>query len=81
MKIRESSRYLLTLINDILDMSRIENGMMELTPERFFMDREMEEVCSMMEVQAVKTRIQFHSDIQVQHNCLCGECNPPAVRC
>ncbi|RHP29088.1 ATP-binding protein [Lachnotalea sp. AF33-28] len=72
-KIRESSRYLLTLINDILDMSRIENGMMELTPERFFMDREMEEVCSMMEVQAVKTRIQFHSDIQVQHNCLCGD--------
>lgn len=72
-KIRESSRYLLTLINDIQDMSRIENGMMELTPERFFMDREMEEVCSMMEVQAVKTRIQFHSDIRVQHNCLCGD--------
>jgi signal transduction histidine kinase/ActR/RegA family two-component response regulator len=72
-KIRESSRYLLTLINDILDMSRIENGMMELTPEKFLMDRELEEVCSMMEVQAVKTRIQFHPDLRIQHNCLYGD--------
>ena len=35
-KIMSSSQYLLGLINDILDMSRIENGKMEITHEPFY---------------------------------------------
>lgn len=34
-KIRSSSHYLLNLISDILDMSRIENEMMTITSEPF----------------------------------------------
>lgn len=34
-KIKTSSRYLLSLINDILDMSRIESGKMELEQNPF----------------------------------------------
>ena len=34
-KITKSSRHLLGLINEVLDMSRIENGKIELTEEDF----------------------------------------------
>ncbi len=37
-KIKSSSHYLLSLINDILDMSRIESGKMELDHTAFSMD-------------------------------------------
>lgn len=39
-KIQSSSNYLLGLINDILDMSKIESGKMKLQPDNFSM-REM----------------------------------------
>ncbi len=43
-KIGASARHLLSLINDILDMSRIESGRMELKEEVFWFDELMDQI-------------------------------------
>ncbi|MBR2528722.1 MAG: response regulator [Blautia sp.] len=43
-KIGSSARHLLSLINDILDMSRIESGRMELKKEEFFFREMLEQI-------------------------------------
>jgi signal transduction histidine kinase len=44
LKIHSSAKHLLALINDILDLSKIEAGRMELSPERFDVARAVDEV-------------------------------------
>ena len=51
-KINNSSKYLLALINDILDMSRIENGKMELEETGFSLTHILDELQEMMIGQA-----------------------------
>ena len=51
-KIRSSSRYLLSLINDILDMSRIESGNLSINEEAFSLREILEEVESIISGQA-----------------------------
>lgn len=52
LKIRSSSRYLLSLLNDILDMSRLERGMMTIAREPFSLSRTLDELKSMMSGEA-----------------------------
>ena len=48
-KIRASGKHLLALINDILDLSKIEAGKIELSPETFDLAGLIEEVVSMVQ--------------------------------
>lgn len=51
-KISSSSKHLLNLINEILDMSKIEKGKLELADEPFDLDEMMQEICSMIRPEA-----------------------------
>lgn len=72
-KIQASSVYMLSLVNDILDMSRIENGKLVLTAEKFRMSAILEEIRSMMLAQAEVKNITFSLDSQVTHDSLIAD--------
>lgn len=72
-KIRSSSHYLLSLISDILDMSRIENEMMTITSEPFSMGRVADELKSMMTAEADRRGLDFVLEDKIQDDILSGD--------
>jgi len=60
--IYESGKHLLTLINDILDLSKVEAGRMELRPERFSLAETVQHVLSTVEPLAAAKHIRFSAD-------------------
>ncbi len=58
-KIDASSRYLLSLINDILDMSKIEMGKMTLSMERFDFTELISEITTILYPQTLELGIAF----------------------
>lgn len=58
-KIDASSRYLLSLINDILDMSKIESGKMSIAHERFDLTELFEEIVSIIYPQSLEAGLHF----------------------
>lgn len=66
-KIRSSSQYLLSLINDILDMSRIENGRMEIERENFSLGSLLDALQGMMRSQAEQKALLFQEDRRISH--------------
>lgn len=72
-KISFSSRHLLGLINDILDMSKIESGKMTLSYERFSIGQLVDGVMEIIRPQAeVKNQI-LDTAVHVQNNELLGD--------
>ena len=61
-KIETSSQHLLNLINDVLEMSRIESGKMELEPVDTDLVKTVEEVGDMFSTQMQSKNIDFNLD-------------------
>ena len=61
-----SGRHLLQLINDVLDLSKIEAGKMELNPETFRIKKAVEEVCAIAGAIAQKKEIEIHTEIAAE---------------
>lgn len=66
-KIQSSSGYLLGLINDILDMSKIESGKMKLESIDFDMHELLDTIKELIAPQAAGRRIEFVQEIQLTH--------------
>lgn len=72
-KIQSSSHYLLALINDILDMSRIENEKMTLEAEEFTLSVMLNELESMIHSQAEQKGLDCTFHYQLPHDWLVGD--------
>ncbi len=66
-KIQSSSTYLLGLINDILDMSKIESGKMKLDPADFDLYEMLDTIRELIMPQAEAKKISFVQDIALTH--------------
>ena len=62
-KIGDSARHLLTLINDILDMSRIESGRLTLRKEEFSFSGMLEQITTMVQAQCRDKGLNFECRI------------------
>ena len=72
-KIALSSRHLLMLINDVLDMSKIESGKMTVTKESFEFGELIQNVGSIIYTQAVARKQHFEIVTSIQHESLIGD--------
>ena len=72
-KINSSSKQLLSLINDILDMSKMEYGKLETNDEPFDLRTSIEEYIAPLEMQAQKDNKDFIYEYNVEHNLVCGD--------
>lgn len=73
-KISSSGDYLLSLINDVLDMSKIESGKTTLNIAQFHVRKLVNEVESIIRMQADMNQQNFEVSIEhVTHECLMGD--------
>lgn len=65
-KIKSSSKYMVGLLNDILDMSKIESGKMEIRPTETSVGEMVENICTLANAMCEKNRITFYCNINPQ---------------
>lgn len=61
-KITSASRHLLSLINDVLDMSRIESGKVQLEEKPFYLDTLLDGCHSVVAGQALEKKLDLRTD-------------------
>jgi signal transduction histidine kinase/ActR/RegA family two-component response regulator len=72
-KIRVSSMHLLSLINDILDISRLESGKVEFAAETFDLKMLVDDCCTIIRENARMKKLSFDLDVSgIVHSCLSG---------
>jgi signal transduction histidine kinase len=64
--ILNSGRHLLQLINDVLDLAKVEAGKMELFPEHFSVRSAIDEVCSALRSLAREKQIDLRSAVAAE---------------
>lgn len=64
--IHASGKHLLNLINDVLDLSRIEAGRTEIEPEEFSADEAIQEAVRSVELLATNKRLQLRCDLDAK---------------
>lgn len=72
-KIGQSSEYLLSLINDILDMSKIESGKLRLEQENFSLKQLLERLNTLIEPQMEKKGIHYQTEAGEEELWLIGD--------
>ncbi len=63
-KIRTSSNHLLSLINNVLDMSRIESGRITINENRCSLENIVENICKILQPQMQAKKLTFHVDMK-----------------
>ena len=66
-KIETASRQLLDIVNDVLDMSRIESGKLSLEPTCVNLEDCVQEVCNLVRIQLEAKKINFSVSCAVSH--------------
>ena len=78
-KMEITSKYLLKLINDILDMSKIESGKMEIANKAFSLEELLQNIKNMLEITAEKSGVQYifpyQQRVQVSGRCASNQPN------
>ncbi|WP_418668495.1 ATP-binding protein [Allofournierella sp.] len=72
-KIDQSSQYLLGLINDVLDMSKIESGKMELAAVDFSLEQLLQEIGDLIAPQMEEKGIAYRTEVRVQSPWVYGD--------
>lgn len=72
-KIWETSGFLLDLVNNVLDMNKLESGEIKLAHESFDLCEMVDNISVVAQVQATEFGVTYHyADLQVQHKHLLG---------
>lgn len=72
-RLRASSDYLLSLLNDILDSSSVENNMMDIACEPFVLSTMIDELHDMMQAQADARSIDLRVRVEAVHADVVGD--------
>ena len=67
--IQSASKSLLVLINDILDLSKVEAGKMELVPVNYYLKTTIDEVVTMMDIAASQHNLTLKSEYDMTLPC------------
>lgn len=73
-KINASSKQLLNLINDILELSKIEFNKNEIVEEAFLLEEKLNEITDIFKLEAERTKKNFETKYEIENNFVKGDC-------